>query len=928
MKELWNKISSLGLDGDEHIQVAKRVRLTNQVAATFSIIAFGYIFMFYYLGFPFQALQVILIVGLLLLALAFNKAKRHTLAKYWFLAIINGAVLLFAFYFGRKSGIQLVFFGVFCLSWLFFEVRYPLQLATGVLFTIISYYTFASGSGEPILAVTHEGQHTLYLSLIGGTFLALGVSLSFLTYQGYKAEHTLEGANDELKSKQEELEQQQEELKQINEELSVQTESLKASEEELRVQEEELRQINAELEERTEAVELAKRALMRKADELELTSKYKSEFLANMSHELRTPLNSVLILANLLKENKTNNLTEKQTEYARIIHKSGTDLLNLINDILDLSKIEAGKIDFNFEDVRVADLGRDMEELFKVLANEKEIQLQIDIDKKVPERIKTDIQRLEQIIKNLMSNAFKFTPKGGQITLSFSMRSNEIAIAVKDTGIGIPEEKQQLIFEAFQQADGSTNRKYGGTGLGLSISKELIRRLGGVITLESNPGAGSTFILYLPLTPHESLMTRSETAEPRYTLPIYDSVDEQQIISDDKERIKTGEQPVLIIEDDAQFASVLQDFSHEKGYKTIVALKGDEGLYYARKYNPVAIILDLGLPIIDGRSILKILKSEETLKHIPIHVVSAEDQSNISSGHIENYFRKPLQINDLEKAFASIEETKRATYNNILILSDQNEINKKSLESLTAERHIQVAYDNVKNLEEALSMLETKTYDCIVVDIDSGISKGIQTLQKLREQAGKETYIMVYLDTDISTSEEMQLRKYAASIVRKSSSAIDRIMDELELFLHKIKNTNPITIPTQYNTVKDSSLQGRTVLLADDDMRNIFALSALLEEQGVQIITAENGKDAIAQLEANPRIELVLMDIMMPEMDGYEAMKRIRAQQQHKTLPIIALTAKAMSGDREKCIEAGASDYITKPVDNNKLFSLMRVWLS
>lgn len=443
-------------------------------------------------------------------------------------------------------------------------------------------------------------------------------------------------ANASLQEGREELMQQQEELQQTNEELHQQTENLRASEEELRVQEEELRQINAELEERTEAVDFARRALSQKAEELEMSSRYKSEFLANMSHELRTPLNSVLILASLLRENKSNNLTEKQIEYAKIIHKSGSDLLTLINDILDLSKIEAGKVEFNIAEIAIADIAEDMDQLFGEVARQKKIAFSIDRTRLVT-HIHTDKDKVGQVIKNLLSNSFKFTPKGGKIELSFEQVGDYLSIAVKDNGIGIAPEKQQLIFEAFQQADGATTRKYGGTGLGLSISKELVRRLNGEIRVQSTTGQGSTFTLLLPLKDEATPLPQAErpvAEEVTVQMETAETVD----MEDDRKEIKHGDASILIIEDDASFAEIVRDFAREKGYKAIVALRGDDGLRYAKEFLPSAIILDLNLPVMDGRSILKILKSEKTLQHIPVHVISAEDHPNLPVGVIEGFF--------------------------------------------------------------------------------------------------------------------------------------------------------------------------------------------------------------------------------------------------------------------------------------------------
>ena len=734
----------------------------------------------------------------------------------------------------------------------------------------------------------------------------------------------------QVQEQKEELESQQEELRQTNEELTHQAEVLRASEEELKTQEEELRQINVEMEEKTEAVEMARKALAIKAVELEASSKYKSEFLANMSHELRTPLNSLLILANLLKENKTGNLTDKQIEYSRIILKSGSDLLNLINDILDLSKIEAGKVEMQLEQVKVKEIAIDMEQLFNVMANEKKIAFSINLAADLPEEINTDRQRIEQVIKNLLSNAFKFTPAQGSVTLSFTTQQDAFAISVTDTGIGISPEKQQLIFEAFQQADGSTSRRFGGTGLGLSISKELVKRLGGEIQLSSEAGVGSVFTVLLPLSGAviipAQMKAHSNLIIPEYSLQ---NVQEQTLIKDDKTEARTGDQSILIIEDDASFAGIVNDFAHSKGYKTIIAISGDEGLYYAQKYKPAAIILDLGLPVIDGKSILKVLKSDEELKNIPVHVVTAEDRDDLPMNVIESYLRKPIKTNDLEAAFSNIESYIKDHYRNIMILSAGNDAVGNMFETLIKEKNTGIAYDTVTTLEGAKDMLKQKAYDCIIVNIDKEIQRGTAALQEIKNSA-PDVYIITFLDRDISTGDEMQLRKYTDSIIRKSTQATSRLMDEVELFLHKIKNpTRQSAVPANFDNKEfDKSLDRKKVLLADDDMRNVFALTSLLEEQGMEIIAAENGREALSMLDQNRDVDIVLMDIMMPEMDGYETMQHIRAEPRYKKLPIIALTAKAMTGDREKCLEAGASDYITKPIDSNKLFSLMRVWLA
>jgi signal transduction histidine kinase/CheY-like chemotaxis protein len=751
---------------------------------------------------------------------------------------------------------------------------------------------------------------------------------------------------EQVQEQKEELVHQQEELRQTNEELTLQTETLQASEEELRVQEEELRQINTELEERNEAVEVARQSLTRKARELEITSRYKSEFLANMSHELRTPLNSVLILANILSDNKGGNLSDKQIEYAHIIHKSGSDLLKLINDILDLSKIEAGKVELNFAEVSLASIQEDVRQLFGVVAEEKEVNFVISIDEKVPPVIHTDVQRMEQVVKNLLSNAFKFTPAKGKVTLQVYLETEKrtlqgkqltdaesiVAFAVKDTGIGIAKEKQPLIFEAFQQADGSTSRKYGGTGLGLSISKELVNILGGEMKIESTEGKGSTFTIYLPtgkvsgkavnVSPQEEgLINVAEIDESMITT--------QSKVADDRNYIHKGDKVMLIIEDDPQFAHIVQDFARSKKYKTIVALQGDEGLYYARTYKPSAIILDMQLPVIDGWSLLKIFKNDHLLKNIPVHIISAADETRLQPNGALAYLSKPVSKADLEKAFTLIGSQVSSQVKKLLILSGDY-LKDDSLHALIQERHFDVDCTYAHSVAEAIAAMLQADFDCIIADIGKDIEKGIEDLQQLRKGAPvQDTPVMIYLDSDLSPANELKLKRVSNVIIRESSFAHDRLMDEMELFLYKIQEGGQRPVQQQHITVADNNiLIHKKVLLVDDDMRNIFALSTALEQQQMEVITASDGKDALEQLKANPGIQLVLMDIMMPEMDGFEAIRRIRGQLKLTKLPVIALTAKAMQGDKEKCMEAGASDYITKPIDTNRLFSLMRVWLS
>ncbi len=737
----------------------------------------------------------------------------------------------------------------------------------------------------------------------------------------------------EVQANKESLVSQQEELRQTNEELSRQAEELQASEEELRTQEQELRQINNELLDKNTAVETAKQALIFKAQELENTSKYKSEFLANMSHELRTPLNSVLILAKLLSDNTTQNLTPKQVEYATIIHKSGGDLLQLINDILDLSKIEAGKIDLQIESISIHTIAQDLQQLFTVVALEKKINFELIKEAGIPDQIKTDLQRTEQILKNLLSNAFKFTPALGTVTLKFSNRDQfdkkRIGISVIDSGIGISPEKQQLIFDAFQQADGSTSRKYGGTGLGLSISKELVRLLGGEIEVQSEEGKGSIFTIILP---HES-----EEANQHYealavnSAPTLVNIEEQNSVEDDRNNIQDTDLVMLIIEDDINFATIIKDFARTKGYKVIVALQGDEGLLYAKKYQPSAITLDIQLPVIDGWSLLSIFKNDPEIRHIPVHIISAYDDSRLNTGGALAYVKKPIDKEGLDKAFQTIGLHLMAKVKNVLLISEAH-FKDDSLKRLFKEQHNEVHFSAADTIDAGKLLLAETLFDCIIVDIGSDIEKGLANLTSWKPVlTEKEIPIIIYLDKDISAVDELQLKKISGVIVRDSPAVNSRLKDELNLFLYKVEqvaanNSNDFT--NSNSTFSDVSLAGKKILVVDDDMRNVFALTTALETENSIVFTASDGFESIEMLQKNPDIELVLMDIMMPEMDGYQAMEKIRNELLLTKIPIIALTAKAMSGDREKCIAAGASDYITKPVDIQKLFSLIRVWLS
>jgi signal transduction histidine kinase/CheY-like chemotaxis protein len=704
---------------------------------------------------------------------------------------------------------------------------------------------------------------------------------------------------------------------------------LQASEEELRVQEEELKQINDELKEKNQAIDNTRQSLAIKAAELESASKYKSEFLANMSHELRTPLNSVLILAKLLAENKERNLTEKQVSHAKIIHKSGTDLLDLINDILDLSKIEAGKVDLHVEEVVVKNIANDLTQLFNAVADEKSIEYTVEIDTTVPASIKTDRQKVEQILKNLLSNAFKFTHEKGKVAVDFFTITEDdtdyIAISVFDSGIGIPEQKQKVIFEAFQQADGSTNRKFGGTGLGLSITKELVRMLKGKLKLVSETDKGSTFTIYFPLDIND-LPTKPE-ASPGRQNSFPTTIKEQTKIEDDRHALSETDKVMLIIEDDVNFASLLFDFAKTNGYKAVVALSGDEGWFYAKKIKPAAIILDLHLPVFDGQTLLKVFKDDPELKNIPVHVISAANDMMSLPGGAFAFLNKPVEKEDIEKAFNLISNHIHGAVKRVMIISKQNL--KNEIENKIIKK-TDVVFDVSHSIKEALQNLDKAKYDCIIADIGNNIDQGIVELNSLNNALFPQRIpTIIYLDNDITIANELELKRVADVVVRKSSFSNKRLLDELELFLYKVQEDNNKPHVTRSNGFNnDMTLENKVALLVDDDMRNIFALSAALEQEKIRVITASNGKEALDTIESHKDIDIVLMDVMMPEMDGYEAITHIRKEMKLFKLPIIALTAKAMVGDRDKCIEAGASDYISKPVDMQKLISLLRVWLS
>ncbi|HEY0810040.1 MAG TPA: response regulator, partial [Longimicrobiales bacterium] len=782
----------------------------------------------------------------------------------------------------------------------------------------------------------------------------------------------------ELQSQSAELQSQQEELRRTNAELEAQARTLKASEEQLRDQQEELQQVNEELEEKASLlaeqnrkveeknreVERARSELEDKAEQLALSSKYKSEFLANMSHELRTPLNSLLILAKELYNNQEGNLTPKQVQFAETIHSSGTDLLSLINDVLDLSKVEAGKMEVHPITVPLSEIQSYVERTFKPVAEEKSLNFQVEAGNDAPDPILTDPKRLQQILKNLIANALKFTEAGSvglRIERSRLTRYNHpelekasgvVAFEVWDTGIGIPQDKQRLIFEAFQQADASTTRKFGGTGLGLSISREIARLLGGEIRVESQPGSGSKFTLYLPVDynppPHEfgddEVTPFTPQTMPRPVRPIARSTyapatqpptrtpaSEPPIpnpLDDDRDRIEPGDRSVLVIENDRPFAQILMGLAREKDFKALVALDGETGLRMVESYQPDAVTLDLDLPGIDGWAVLDRLKKSPDTRHIPVHIVSGTGHRHegLSAGAL-SYLEKPVDKESLENAIEQISEFIDRSVKNLLVVED-DEAQRMSIIQLIGEDDVNITA--VGTAAEALAQLAEHRFDCVVLDLGLRDMSGFTLLETIKTNPSlQDLPVIIYTGKELSSTEETQLRRYAETIIVKDARSPERLLDETALFLHRVESRLPDEKRRMLEQVhsEETVFGGKKILVVDDDVRNIFALTALLENHGMNVIFAENGRAALESLQQNVDVDLILMDVMMPEMDGYETTQAIRKLPQFGELPIIALTAKAMKGDREKSIASGASDYITKPVDSDQLLSLMRVWL-
>jgi HAMP domain-containing protein/signal transduction histidine kinase/DNA-binding response OmpR family regulator len=731
---------------------------------------------------------------------------------------------------------------------------------------------------------------------------------------------------------------------QLTTELQTRQTELQQRNEELASKAKQLAEQNVEVERKNMEVEQARSALEEKAAELALTSKYKSEFLANMSHELRTPLNSILILGQQLADNPQNNLTAKQVDYARNIHSAGTDLLTLINDILDLSKIESGTVTVEAERVTFASLKDATQRTFHHVAESKRLAFELTFDPGLPAAITTDAKRVRQILKNLLSNAFKFT-RHGHIRMDvrpvtegwttdhpvLSQSESVVAFAVNDTGIGIPPEKQRLIFEAFHQADAGTSRKYGGTGLGLAISRELATLLGGEIRLVSAPGQGSTFTLYLPMaysgSARRSLPSPPTTEEPP-PLPVFAVAKSHEPIPDDRDSIVEGDLAMLIVEDDTHYAQILLEMTRERGFKGIVADSGQAGLALAREYVPTAITLDVFLPDMLGWTLLNHLKRDLNTRHIPVQMLSVEEQRQHGLSHgAFSYLVKPATTADLEMSLDRLHTYVTPHAKRLLVVED-NDIERQSIVELLGHDDIEITA--VASGGDALNLLFDRIFDCCVVDLRLPDMSGFELLEKIQaEQHLRDIPIVVFTGKELNDEEYERLRAVAKSVVVKDVRSPERLFDETSLFLHRRVRELPDGKRALLERLHGSNeqLKGKKVLVVDDDARNIFALTTLLENHEMEVLNATNGRAAIDVIQQTPDLSAVLMDIMMPEMDGYATMREIRNHPRYRYLPILALTAKAMKGDREKCLQAGASDYIAKPVDTDQLLSLLRVWL-
>ncbi|RWY83224.1 response regulator [Rhizobium leguminosarum] len=785
------------------------------------------------------------------------------------------------------------------------------------------------GQVKAVIELASAGEFTeLQLSFLDQLTTSIGIVLNSI-----EATMQTEGLLKQSQQLAAELQTQQRELQQTNEQLGQKAQQLEER--------------NVEVEAKNQEIEQARRALEEKATELALTSKYKSEFLANMSHELRTPLNSILILGQQLGENPDGNLSGKQVEFAKTIHGAGTDLLNLISDILDLSKIESGTVSVDAEEIFVSNLLEMMARPFRHEAENRSLSFSVDVGADVAKSLITDSKRLQQILKNLLSNAFKFTAQGG-VTLrvasatsgwssdhpSLRHAPSVIAFEVVDTGIGIPPEKQRIIFEAFQQADASTSRKYGGTGLGLAISRELANLLGGEIQLRSTPGVGSTFVLYLPLTYVGAGAVAPKTVPPANVVEFAEAAAHRRAekptehVEDDRHQIAAGDSVLLVVEDDAHYARVLVDLARDNGFKVLVAMRGSDALALAQDYRPAAISLDIFLPDMLGWTVLSQLKQNPQTRHIPVQIISLDEdrQHGLTRGAFA-FMSKPTTPEGLGKALSRLKAYAQPRRKHLLLVED-NEAERLSVTALLGHDDIDIT--SVGSGSEALAALRQNAADCVVLDLSLPDMSGFDVLEQIRDDAEiGEVPVVVFTGRELSPEEDATLHSMARSVVVKGVESPERLLDETALFLHRVVADLPAakqaTLQDLHNS--DEDLVGESVLLVDDDARNIFALSSVLERRGMRVLTATTGSEAIDVINNEPSVAIVLMDIMMPGMDGYETMQVIRSEPRFRRLPILALTAKAMKGDREKCLEAGASDYLAKPVNTEQLLSALRMWL-
>ena len=749
----------------------------------------------------------------------------------------------------------------------------------------------------------------------------------------------------------EDLQSQQEELRTVNDELEEKSRVLKEYQVTLENQQAELEKTNGQLSElalsldqKNGALNLAQTQLEERAEELSRASRYKSEFLANMSHELRTPLNSSLILAKLLSDNQKGNLDAEQIKFAQSIYSAGTDLLNLINDILDISKVEAGKLELSPESIAVGRLVEGLKRTFIPLAGDKKLAFEVIVEPDTPAMLVTDRQRIEQILKNLLSNAIKFT-EAGKVSLTVSQQpGGQIAFAVQDSGIGIAQDQQEIIFDAFRQADGTTSRRYGGTGLGLSISRDLTSLLGGSITVKSGEGQGSTFTLLLPCSwnpaqAQASQATARPTAHPVEPIPVpaeeaaaWQGLAEPAVVppplfADDRHHPGSA-RLVLVIEDDVSFAQILYDLAHELRYSCLVAHSAEDGFALASQFVPAAILLDMGLPDRPGLSVLQRLKESPQTRHIPVHVVSADDRSApaLQIGAI-GYALKPTTREQLKAVFKKLEDKLTQKVKRVLLVED-DDLQRDSVARLIGDADVEITA--VATGTEALAQLGSTIFDCMIIDLKLPDIQGYELLQRMASQdIGSFPPVIVYTGRNLTRQEEADLQKYSRSIIIKGARSPERLLDEVTLFLHQVESELSVERQIMLKTARsrDRVFEGRKVLLVDDDVRNIFALTSALEQKGLRVEIGRNGFEAISKLDEVSDIDLVLMDIMMPGMDGLEATRRIRKDPRFQKLPIIAVTAKAMKDDQEQCMQAGTNDYLAKPIDLDRLFSLLRVWM-